>query len=186
MKKRVAALALAWALLSAPALGEERYSTVEVNGMPEILAETRYQNIGVGFSCWYAPGFFSLLWDTLSDPQGQLMLHGSPENGDPVFLTAENPKKTGLSGDAFLTEAPLRDGLSKDSLTEIESYRSPQGDTFRYRAGYDGGFCYEYYSVKKTINKKSRELLLRTCCPVLDPEGYGVRLSHAVFSFDLE
>lgn len=181
MIKRLLSLTLALLLLAAPALADERFSTVEVNGMTEVLGEIKYENPDAGFVCWYAPGFFSLLWDTLDDPQGQLMLYGSRGEGSPVYLTAERPEKSGLKGKAFLAAAPREDGVPEDTLTAIETNKSPQGDTFQFLSGVLGDSRYEYYSVRK----KGKELLLRVRCPIVDPDGWGVRLSHAVFSFDL-
>ena len=181
MIKRLAALALALLLLSASAGAEERYSTVEVNGMTEVLGEIKYENPDAGFVCWYAPGFFSLLWDTLADPQGQLMLYCSRAEGAPAYLTAERPEKNGLKGKAFLKAAAGEDGIPEDALSPIETYKSPEGDTFQFLSGTLDGIRYEYYSVRK----KGKELLLRARCPEAAPDGLGVRLSHAVFSFDL-
>ena len=182
MKKRYFALALALLLtFSLTALAEERYSTIEVEGAPEILMETKYENAEAGFVCWYAPEYFAVLWDTLADPQGQWMLHSLAEGGAPAYLTAEWPEKEQITGAAYLANRPLMDNLPTDSLSEVSVTQNDQGVVFSYRSGYDGESYYEYFAAQKG----AKELLLRLCCPLNDLSNNGVRLTQAVFSFDL-
>ncbi len=181
MKKRCFALTLALLLaLSAAAFAEERYSIIQVEGAPETLIETKYENAEAGFVCWYAPGHFAVLWDTLADPQGQWMLRSLAE-GAPAYLTAERPEKDQITGAAYLASRPLMDNLSADSLSEISTTQNDAGVAFSYRSGSDGETYYAYFSAQKG----GKELLLRLCCPMNDLSGIGARLTQAAFSFDL-
>ena len=179
--KKILALTLAMLLLALPALAEDRYTTIEVEGMPEILAETKYENTDVGFTFWYTPDTFTVLWDTLSDAQGQLMIHCAEESGVPVFITVELPEKTGMSGLAYLQNKPVADNVPASSLHEIQTAMTEGGDTLYFRAGHDDTTYYEYYLVQKN----GKELQLFTSYALEMADGYGTRIDHLVSTFSL-
>ena len=182
MKKRIFALALALMLLSVPALAEEKWAVVEINGAPVVFSETKYENITVGFSFWYQSDLFAVLWDSLEDAQGQLMIHGNEVNGAPVFITVELPAKSGLSGTAYLEQRPLTEGIAIPSLGGVEQGMTESGDLLLMRTGYNETSCFAYY----VIQNGSKELQLYTTYSLSAMNDLGVRISHLVSTFHLQ
>lgn len=182
MKIRVLALALALILLAAPALAEDRYSTIEVAGATEIIAETKYENAAVGLSFWYTPTSFSVLWDSLSDPQGQLMIHCNDETGVPIFITVELPEKSGLQGVAYLESKPVQDGLEAGALSAIQTAMTENGGILMYRTCNEDTSCHAYY----VLQGNGRELQLYTNYALELADNYGVRINHLISTFALQ
>ncbi|MBR1584840.1 MAG: hypothetical protein IJ662_04810 [Clostridia bacterium] len=181
MNIRVIALVLALTLLAVPALAESRQTVIEVESTPVSITEMKYENAAVGFSFWYDPAVFTVLWDTLDDPQGQLMIHGQEEEGAPVFLTVELPEKTGLSGDDYLAQRPAQDGVPAASLSETQIYMTEGGAALHVRTGYDSEMYFEYY----LIRSGSKELQLYTSYSLNAIQSAGPRIAHLVSTFDV-
>lgn len=180
MKIRLLALALVLMLLSVPALAEDRFSTIEVEGAAEIVHETKYEGTA-GLSFWYDDSRFAVLWDTLDDPQGQLFISFLVSDGFASYVTVELPVKTGLYGTAYLEQRPLQDAVPAASLSPIETRMTEEGVTLSLRTAYDDTTCYKYI----LLQKNGKELQLFATYSLEAAEGLGVRIDHMVSTFGL-
>ena len=181
MKLRILAFVLALLLIALPAMAETREGAMEINGGFETVTETKYENPIVGFAFWFDASAFTILWDSLQDVQGQLMVQLNTESGVPAYVTAELPGKYSAGALEFLNQKPILDGVDASAISAVQTAFTEGAASVSYVTAHDDTTAREYFAIEK-----GDKALVLYATWAADDAAAAARINHLVSTFDLK